>query len=403
MRPPPATRALRAVLGAYLAAAAVIAFQRIVLTRENNYYIFRAAAEHLRSGADLYAAYPEIHSDFFKYSPTFALLFAPFAALPPVAGYALWAGVSALTVWLGIVRLLPPRAATVALAIAALGVIGDLQRAQSNTLVSGLMILAWVWLERRRQLPAAAAIAAGAFVKLFPLVAAVGALLYRRWVRFGLILLATLAVGAALPLVVTSPHALGGQYASWYAIETRDALPAARYGTSGAGLYAGLMGLIRAWFGVDWPHWPVQLLGLAVLLLPLLHRARFHRREFRIGMLASLLVFCVLFNHQAESPSYSIATTGAAIWYAAAAPARWRTVLIAACFALVNLGSTDLVPKVLREAYYVPYMLKTVMLVPLWIVMQLELHGVVANGGASELAEMDRRDAAAAEQVAQAG
>ena len=104
--------------------------------------------------------------------------------------------------------------------------------------------------------------------------------------------------------------------------------------------------------------------GLVILLAPvLLQRARFGERAFRIQLLASLLVFCVLFNHQAESPSYSIAMIGAAVWYASSAGAVWRTWLVVACLAIVNLGSTDLLPRALYRAYYVPYLLKTVPLV----------------------------------------
>ena len=69
-----------------------------------------------------------------------------------------------------------------------------------------------------------------------------------------------IAVGAALPLIVTGPESLEMQYRSWYAIETRDVAPMPRYGTGGADLYAGLMGQFRVWFGVDWPHWPVAYL-----------------------------------------------------------------------------------------------------------------------------------------------
>ena len=85
------TRALRIALVAYAATAVLVAIQRTVLSRENNYWIFTAAFRHLRGGQDLYAAYPELHSDFFKYSPTFALLFGPFAMLPDTLGYAGWA------------------------------------------------------------------------------------------------------------------------------------------------------------------------------------------------------------------------------------------------------------------------------------------------------------------------
>jgi len=266
-RAPAPVRALRILLGVYLATAVLVAVQRTLLSHENNYWIFRAASQHLRDGLDLYAAYPDLHADFFKYSPTFAFFFEPFAVGEPVIGYALWAGVSAFLVWAGIVRLLPARAAALALALSWIAVVGDLQRAQSNAFVAGLMMLGWVLVERGDQLRGAAAIAAGAFVKIFPLAAAMGALLHRRWLRFCAILAGVMALFAALPLLMTGPSLLAMQYRSWYAIETADAAPMARYGTGGADLYAGMMGQFRVWFGVDWPHWPTQLAGLVILML----------------------------------------------------------------------------------------------------------------------------------------
>ena len=405
-RLPAPHHALTILLVVYLATAALVAVQRTILSRENNFWIFRSAFDHLRSGADLYAAYPEVHADFFKYSPTFALLFGPFAVAPITLGYAMWAALCAGTVWYGIAKLLPPRAATIALVLAWIAVVGDLQRAQSNALVAGLMVIAWVAYERENQLSAAVAVAAGGFVKLFPLAAGMGALLHRKWLRFCLILIGVIAVGAALPLLAAGPDSIGAQYRSWYVIETHDAAPMARYGTGGADLYAGLMGQFRVWFGVDWPHWPIQLAGLVILMTPLaLQRKRFGELAFRIQLLASLLVFCVLFNHQAESPSYAIAMIGAAIWFASAEPAHavawknWRVWMFAACLAMVNLMSTDLMPRALYREYYVPYLLKTVPLVPLWIVMQLELHGVIRNRGSSELVETRQGNVALPEAV----
>jgi hypothetical protein len=396
-----AARALRIILGVYLATAVLVAVQRTVLSRENNFWIFREAFRHLRTGADLYAAYPEAHADLFKYSPTFALLFAPFALLPPTVGYALWAAACAFAVWFGVSRLVPARPAAIALGIAWIAVLGDLQRAQSNALVAGLMVIAWVGFERGKQAGAATAIAAGAFVKIFPLAAGMGALLHRKWLQFCLILVGVIAVGAALPFLAAAPGTLGEQYASWYAIETHDAAEQPRIGVGGADLYAGLMGQFRVWFGADWPHWPTQIAGLAILMLPLLtQRSRFGERIFRVQLLASLLVFCVLFNHQAESPSYVIAMIGVALWYATSEKAGWRTALMVACLVIVNLASTDLMPRSLYREYYVPWLLKTVPLIPMWIVMQLELHRVIANRGAaelselSELAEVNHRDVA---------
>ena len=375
-----ARRALRVLVVLYALSAVVVGYQRTVLSHENNFLIFRAAFDHLIAGQDLYAAWPAVHEDFFKYSPTFAFLFAPFALLPLTPGYMLWALVCAGTVCWGFVRLLPARDAAVALAITLLPIVGDLQRSQSNALCAGLMLLAWSAYERREQWGAASTIAAGTFVKLFPMAAFAGAIFHPRKFRMAVISAATAVIGIALPLIAVAPASLASQYRSWRAIETRDAAPLARYGAGGADLYAGLMGQFRVWWGVEWPHWPTQVIGLLLLLLPL--AVQWKRRDephFRLLFLASILVFCVLFNHQAESPSFVISMVGMALWFAVSPRTTWRTALMVVAFAVVNLGSTDLMPRSWYQAYYVPYLLKTLPLIPLWFVMQAELLGVIPN------------------------
>jgi hypothetical protein len=296
----------------------------------------------------------------------------------------LWALTCALAVYVGVTRILPAREAVIALALAWLAVVGDLQRAQSNALCAGLIILSWVAFGRERQAAAASAIVAGAVVKIFPLAALAGAVFHPRKVRFAVVFVVVMAVALALPLLAVSPHSLALQYRSWLAIEARDIAPMEQSGGGGAGLYSGIMGLLRVWAGVRWPFWPLQLAGVLVLVAPLaLHwRSAWGDRLFRLQFLGSLLVFCVLFNHQAESPSYVIAMIGTAIWFAASERAWWRTALMALSIIVVNLGSTDLMPRVWYQAYYVTYLLKTVPLIPVWIAMQGELIGVIPNGGA---------------------
>jgi len=376
--PPARSATLRWLAALYGVTAVGVALQRTLFPPpENNIVIFRAAFHHLMAGQNLYAAYPAIYTDYFKYSPTFALLFAPFALLPLVPGYVLWALVCAAAVFIGMTRVLPPRQAAIALAIAWLGVLGDMQRAQSNALCAGLMMLGWAAMERDRQWRAAGAIMAGGFIKLFPVAALAGAIFHQRKWRFATIVAVTIVVGAALPLVAVHWSSLSAQYHWWRATETRDAVPLPRYGVSGAELYAGLMGQFRVWFGVQWPFWPTQLAGIVVLLAPLLRGPAAWTRQFRITFLASILVFCVLFNHQAESPSYSIAMIGAAVWFAASERTWWRTALIVACLVIVNFVSPDLMPHAFYDGFYVKYLVKTVPLIPLWFAMQGELWGLV--------------------------
>src|SRR6266851_5370868 len=83
-------RPRRLLLALYLASAALVTVQQAILGHSNNLSIFRAASLNLFAGRDLYAAHPEQHFDFYKYSPTFALLFAPLAYLPFALAFLFW-------------------------------------------------------------------------------------------------------------------------------------------------------------------------------------------------------------------------------------------------------------------------------------------------------------------------
>ncbi len=392
-------RAARALLGLYLLTAVAVAVQRGMIIRENNFVIFRAAFRHLVAGLNLYAAYPAEHADLFKYSPTFAFLFAPFALMPFQLAFLVWACAGAFAVWWGITRVLAPHQAALALVVSWIAVASDLQRAQSNSLCVGLMLIGFAALERRRQAGAALAIALAMFVKIFPVSAIASAALYPRRVRFGAVFALVAAALFALPIVAVRVPSLLSQYQWWYALERRDAVPLAAYGTAGAAVYAGVMGQLHVWFSVDWPHWPVQLAGLVILLSPIVFQRRgYVDPGFRLRFFTSTLVFCVLFNHQAESPTFVFAVVGAAIWYAASDRAWWRTVLILAVLLVVSGGSSGILPPGVYRGVYVAYMLKTLPLIPLWIVMQAELWLMRGVPGepirASERPETGQLDAA---------
>src|SRR6267378_7612850 len=207
-------RPRRLVLALYVTSAALVTVQQAILAHSNNLSIFRSASLNLFAGRDLYAAHPEQHFDFYKYSPTFALLFAPLAYLPFALAFLCWSLLNGLLLWYALDRLLPARPATVALALLYLEVLLTLQYGQSNALVAALMILAFVAFEGRGQLGAALSITLGAAVKLFPLAALSFAAFYPRRLRFGAICIAVLAAAVALPLVAIPGTDLLAQYRS---------------------------------------------------------------------------------------------------------------------------------------------------------------------------------------------
>src|SRR3989442_2105449 len=137
----PVARRRRLLLGLYVASAALVTVQQAMLGHSNNLSIFRWASRNLFAGRDLYAAHPEQHLDFYKYSPTFALLFAPLAYLPFALAFLCWSLLNALVLWYALDRLLPERPATIALALLYLEGLLTLQYGQSNALVAGPMIL----------------------------------------------------------------------------------------------------------------------------------------------------------------------------------------------------------------------------------------------------------------------
>ncbi|MEO8562536.1 MAG: glycosyltransferase family 87 protein [bacterium] len=299
-----------------------------------NFEIFRTASRHLFSGDDLYAEYPAAHTDRFKYSPTFALLFAPLAWLAWPLALFLWSALNAMLLFTAVERVLPTRQALLALALLHLEVLRAMQNAQSNALVAALIVLAFVTMERGHHWRTAAAVGLGAIVKIFPLAALTFALPHRRALRTGFSAASFGVLLVALPLLVTSPTTLLAQYRSWHAVESVDALQR----------WFSIMALADLWVATAWPNWIVQIAGTLALLVPLaIRRDRWDEPRFRLLYLCSLLLFVALFNHQAERASYLIAFTGAAIWFAAEPRAAWRTTLFGIAMVTIPIMST-LVP-----------------------------------------------------------
>jgi hypothetical protein len=349
----------------WIAAAVAATLQQGVAHQNNNFLIFRAASLHLLHGQDLYAAYPALHFDFYKYSPSFALLFLPFALLPFALSMLAWNALNAGALYLALGTVLTRRAALVARAIVFLDMLGSLQNVQSNALVTALIILAFAGYERRHALTASEAVAIGTGIKIFPLAAASFAVFHPRKVRVGLALAASLLALVLLPLLVTPATTLVAQYRSWQAIESQDALERG----------FTVMQMLQHLFHQDWPNWPFQGLGVLALVAPVLvRRDRWTQWGFRRLYLCSVLIFCVIFNHQAESPTFVIGVAGAAIWFAALAErSRWAWGTFAFVVVCTILASSDAMPVSIQREVFDAYQFKTVPLILVWIILQVQL------------------------------
>jgi len=329
----------------------------------NNLAIFRTSWDNLISGRDLYGLNPT-HQDYYKYSPTFALLFAPFAMVPFGVSMLLWNALNAGTLYWSLGRILTAEQAFVARAIVLLDTIGSMQNAQSNALCAGLMILAFADFERRREFLAALSIALATLIKIFPIVAAAFAIFrpFRLHRSIGWSIVVAVVLLAA-PLVVLSPAQLAEQYRSWQHLRATDALPRGY----------SMMEQLHIWLGVDWPNAPIQLLGAAVLLAPLIRYSYWGVFPFRLLFLASVLMFCVLFNHKAESPTFVVALAGIGIWFAISRRSRTDWILLAIVIVGTVLSASDAMPEILQQRFFQPYRLKILPVFAVWIATQLEM------------------------------
>jgi len=339
----------------------------IAYTYYNNFLIFRGAFFHLLQHINLYQPFPLEHYDLYKYSPAFALLFAPFALLPAWAGLFAWNLLNALVLALAVWRLplLSGKKKLFALGLIAIELVTSLQNSQSNALMAGLMLFTFIYLEKEKTSLATLFLVLSVFIKIYSLVALALFLFYpKKWKAAGYLAL-WMGIFLILPLLVTTPGALLGQYRHWIELLRQDHT-----------VFGGIsvMTWLRSWFGLEIGKNIVALAGGALLLLPLYRVKGYAHPTFRMLFLSSVLIWMVIFNYMAESPTYIIAVTGVAVWsFAKEELKATDLVLLALVFLFTILSPTDLFPKEWQRGFFRPYVIKAVPCILVWMKIQAEL------------------------------
>jgi hypothetical protein len=329
-------------------------------TGYNNFLIFRESFHHLAAGQDLYAKHEPEHFDLYKYSPGFAVLMAPFSCLPDLPGLIVWNLFNALALFFAF-RFLPQvnkRAKIFMLWFTLPELITNIQNSQSNGLIAGLLIFSFIFMENKTVWLATLFIILCAFIKIFGVIALILIVFYPDKIRFVAWSAVWASVFTFLPLLVTGWDNLLTQYTNWYHQVAME--HATSYGIS-------LPGIIHSWFTADFNTGAVMIPGLLVLLTPLLFFRKYPGYLFRLTFLASLLTWLVIFNHRGESPTYIIAVAGVAVWYFSGTRNNVDLFLLVIVFILTSLSPTDLFPRVIRNAIVVPYSLKALPCVLIWL------------------------------------
>jgi len=361
--------------GFMLLFAGLITAQRLLVANEgfshtlyNNYLIFQQSFFHLLENEDLYKAYPQEHYDLFKYSPSFALFMGVIAYFPVWIGLFLWNSLNVFVLFLGLKKLKFTR--NNGFVFASLFVLIELitttQNSQSNALIAGLILLAFDSLENSKVSRSAWMLIATVFIKLFGLVAFVLYLFYPKKIKSGLLVIFWVVVLSAIPLLFIDTQSLYYQYISWLNLLGNDHSNELKF---------SVMGFLNSWFGVpaEFKNY-ILLLGVFLFVIPLIKIKSYKVLRYKQLYTASVLLWVVLFNHMAESATFILAVTGVAVWYFTKNEVTLLDKFLMILTVLFTLLSpSDIYPEFIRKMYFIPYTVKVIPCILVWLKINFEL------------------------------
>jgi len=328
-------------------------------TAYNNYIIFKNSFFHLLDHKDLYTLYLSEQWDLYKYSPAFAVFFGLFAYMPDAAGLICWNLLNALVFFFAIKALPAPdnKKKSLIILFCFIELLGSLQYSQSNALMAGLIIFAFVFAERSQLFLSVLFVMLSVFIKIYGVVGFAIYLFYPQKIKAALYAVFWLVLLAILPLAVAGFDNLLFQYKSWFAMMSED---------HSASLGLSVTGIIQAWFNTNISKDIVAASGVLLFCLPLLRFGCYKSLTFRMLLLSSVPIWMVIFNHKAESPTFIIAVCGVALWYFAQPANKLNLALLLLCLLFTTFSVTDLFPPYVRENFVKPYLIKAVMPVIIW-------------------------------------
>jgi hypothetical protein len=281
-----------------------------------NYCVFRDATLQFWQGINPYTQeFVDVHHRYFIYSPVFCVLFAPFAFMPFYLGGLVWNLFGYTVFYFGVKNLqgvLSAKAPLIMLYLL-LTVAQSLFCFQFNLLVAAIFVWALVLLERDQAFWAILLVMISATTKIYGAVELALLLFYPRfWRNVGYVLLTGIGL-LLLPALHGGVEGLLSGYQNWLAQLVSH---------QSTGIYYSFLFLpgIRS-FALPYMRLfqaSVLLLMAIPFLLPILPPFKGKVEvglSFRVGLLAALMGYIVLFSEAAEYTTYTITMTGYALWY----------------------------------------------------------------------------------------
>lgn len=332
----------------------------------NNYLIFKGVFYNTLQEKNIFLQYPDLFFDSNHYGVFFSLLIAPFAMMPDWLGCVLW-NVAITSVFLYAVYKLPfsDKKKSFFAWLCLQEFITAATYFQFNIILTGLLMLSAIYIYERKETQSAFSILIGTFVKVYGIVGLSAFFFIKNKLRFILSFIILAILFFVLPMLISSPKFGIQSYLDWYTSLSGKNLENQALGTRQD---YSLMGVVRRILqNASISNLVFLIPGAIIFMLPYLRIKQYKHLPFQLMILASTLLFVVLFSSGSESPTYIIAIAGVMLWFLM--QKRFSKldigllifVMIFTCFAF-----SDLFPKSIKENVFVKYSTKAIPCILVW-------------------------------------
>ncbi|MEN9459959.1 MAG: hypothetical protein RL135_2587 [Bacteroidota bacterium] len=353
-----------------LAAFAVTAEMSRGLTGIDNYLIFEGVFKHVVQEKYLFSYYPEEYVSFNNYGPAFSLVIAPFALLPTYIGCFFWAMANAAALFIALKMLpLEEKQKIILYWIVLIEMMTSIHSVQFNPMFTAFFIFTFVFTLRGKDWIATLFIALGILTKLYGIAGLAFFFFSKNKIQFIISLMVWLIVIVAAPILYSSYDYIVQSYEDWYyQIIRRNQQNIDNSRTAGM-QDISVPGMIRRIFKYYGPiDFPIIAAAGVLFGIPLLKKQNQDHPNFKLNYLALVLISVVIFSSAAESPTFVIAVTGAAIWFITQQQPYSTKIkaTIWLLFLLTILSPTDLIPPYIRINFILAYSLKALPCFIIW-------------------------------------
>lgn len=363
------------IFGVYLIISVVTAISKYMRGDYaiNNYLIFKNVFFNTIHQKNLFIHYPDLYFDLNHYGVFFSALIAPFAMMPDWLGISLWNIANTFIFIYGVYKLPFSDAKKAIFGLLCLQeYITAALSLQFNVALTGLLLLSAVYIYERKEVQSVTAILVGVFVKIYGIVGLTQFFFIKNKAKFILSGIGIAILFFVLPMAYSSPQFVIQCYSDWFQsiVEKNN-----ENQVLGNMQDISLMGFVRRILGdASISNLVFLAFGLPLFALPYIRVKQYKHYAFQLMILASTLLFLVLFSSSSESPTYIIAVTGVLIWFFLQ---KERTPLIIGLLVFVVIftcfSTSDLFPKFVKENYIIKYSLKAVPCIVIWLRVTYEL------------------------------